>query len=169
MASNSRRNEIFNFNDVINSNDLRKQIVNVDSRFRDSATKEISTNFLEGLEWTFKYYSAGCADWRWSYKYNYPPLFADLIKYVPYFDTTLVALKEKQPVSPMVQLSYVLPPSSMVLLPAALKEKLLKEKPDWYLGNYNFLWSFCKFFWEAHVDLPEIDIEELEEIVDLVR
>jgi hypothetical protein len=28
MASNSRRNEIFNFNDVINSNDLRKRIVN---------------------------------------------------------------------------------------------------------------------------------------------
>ena len=135
------------------------------TRINDDRRKEISTNFLEGLEWTFKYYSTGCADWRWSYKYNYPPLFADLIKYVPYFDTTLVALKEKQPVSPMVQLSYVLPPSSMVLLPPALKEKLLKEKPDWYVGNYIFHWAFCKFFWEAHVDLPDINIAELEKVV----
>jgi len=135
------------------------------TRINDDRRKEISTNFLEGLEWTFKYYSTGCADWRWSYKYNYPPLFADLIKYVPYFDTTLVALKEKQPVSPMVQLSYVLPPSSMVLLPAALKEKLLKEKPEWYVGNYIFHWAFCKFFWEAHVDLPDINIAELEKVV----
>ena len=135
------------------------------TRINDERRKEISTNFLEGLEWTFKYYSTGCADWRWSYKYNYPPLFADLIKYVPYFDTTLVALKEKQPVSPMVQLSYVLPPSSMVLLPVALKEKLLKEKPEWYVGNYIFHWAFCKFFWEAHVDLPDINIAELEKVV----
>ena len=135
------------------------------TRINDDRRKEISTNFLEGLEWTFKYYSTGCADWRWSYKYNYPPLFADLIKYVPYFDTTLVALKEKQPVSPMVQLSYVLPPSSMVLLPPALKEKLLKEKPDWYVGNYIFHWAFCKFFWEAHVDLPDINVTELEKVV----
>ena len=54
MASNSRRNEIFNFNDVINSNDLRKQIVNVDSRFRDSATKELSTNYQYTFEHPYK-------------------------------------------------------------------------------------------------------------------
>jgi 5'-3' exonuclease len=135
------------------------------TRINDDRRKEISTNFLEGLEWTFKYYSTGCADWRWAYKYNYPPLFADLIKYVPYFDTTLVLPKEKQPVSPLVQLSYVLPPSSMVLLPVTLKEKLLKEKPDWYVGNYIFHWAFCKFFWEAHVDLPDINVTELEKVV----
>jgi hypothetical protein len=54
MASNSRRNEIFNFNDVINSNDLRKQIVNVDSRFRDIAPKDNSTNFQYTFEHPYK-------------------------------------------------------------------------------------------------------------------
>jgi len=54
MASNSRRNEIFNFNDVINSNDLRKQIVNVDSRFRDSIAKNSSTNFQYTFEHPYK-------------------------------------------------------------------------------------------------------------------
>jgi len=131
----------------------------------DERRKEISLNFLQGLEWTFNYYSTGCVDWRWAYQYNYPPLFTDLLKYVPYFDTTLVPKQPKQPVAPLVQLSYVLPPSSMVLLPPELHTKLLKEKPEWYVGNYVFHWAFCKFFWEAHVDLPRIHIDELEQVV----
>jgi 5'-3' exonuclease len=135
------------------------------SRIDDDKRKEISVNYLQGLEWTMKYYSAGCADWRWTYNYHYPPLLADLIKHVPYFPTEFVPLQKENPVMPLVQLSYVLPPSSMDLLPPTLRVKLLKEEPDWYVGNYVFLWSFCKFFWEAHVDLPKIDIERLEEII----
>jgi 5'-3' exonuclease len=134
-------------------------------RIDDDKKKAISTNYLEGLEWTMKYYSSGCPDWRWTYYYYYPPLLADLIKHVPYFPHTFVEVKAAAPVAPLVQLSYVLPPSSMNLLPPALRTKLLQEEPDWYVGNYVFLWSFCKFFWEAHVDLPDIDIQRLEEIV----
>ena len=135
-------------------------------RINDDLRKTISTNYLEGLEWTMKYYSSGCADWRWSYNYYYPPLLVDLIKHVPFTDKhTFVSNKGINPVKPLVQLSYVLPPSSMNLLPPNVKVKLLKEKPSWYVGNYNFLWAFCKFFWEAHVDLPDIDIGELEELL----
>lgn len=54
MASNSRRNEIFNYNDVINSNDLRKQIVNVDSRFRDNLYMSTSSNFQYTFEHPYK-------------------------------------------------------------------------------------------------------------------
>ena len=131
----------------------------------DDRRKEICTNYLEGLEWTMKYYSTGCADWRWLYHYHYPPLLVDLIKYVPYFDHIFVPLKPKAPVSPLAQLSYVLPPSSMELIPYDLHKKLLKEQPDWYVGNYVFLWAFCKFFWEAHVELPHIDMDVLEGLV----
>ena len=42
--------------------------------------KNISINFMEGLEWVMNYYSVGCIDWSWHYKYNYPPLFKDLVK-----------------------------------------------------------------------------------------
>jgi 5'-3' exonuclease len=136
------------------------------TKINDDRRKEISTNYLEGLEWTMKYYSTGCADWRWSYNYYYPPLLTDMIKYIPYSNTTFIPTKPKNPVSPLTQLSYVLPPTSMELLPADLRKRLLKEHPEWYIGNYVFLWSFCKFFWEAHVDLPHIDIDVLEKIVD---
>jgi 5'-3' exonuclease len=132
------------------------------TKIEDDRRKEISTNYLEGLEWTMKYYSTGCADWRWLYHYHYPPLLVDLIKYVPYFEHTFVPLQTKKPVTPLAQLSYVLPPSSMGLIPYQLHKKLLKEQPDWYVGNYVFLWAFCKFFWEAHVELPHIDMDVLE-------
>jgi 5'-3' exonuclease len=127
--------------------------------------KEISTNYLEGLEWTMNYYSTGCADWRWLYHYHYPPLLVDLLPYVPCFAHTFVSMQPKQPVSALVQLSYVLPPTSMGLIPFALHQKLLREQPDWYPMEYVFLWAFCKFFWEAHVELPHIDMALLERLV----
>ena len=140
-----------------------KSLFNI--RINDERRQEIATNYLEGLEWTMKYYSTGCVDWRWSYNYHYPPLIVDLIKYVPYFEKTLLPPKPKDPVTPLVQLSYVLPPMSMGLLPFTLRQNLLLEEPDWYLNDYEFLWAFCTFFWEAHVDLPHIDMTRLEQIV----
>jgi 5'-3' exonuclease len=132
--------------------------------------KEICQNYLEGLEWTFKYYNSDCVDWHWTYKYDYPPLLVDLLKYIPYFDNitlinnTLINNK-KCPVSPFVQLSYVLPKQSLNLLPIQLRENLLQMKPEWYVDNCEFQWAFCKYFWEAHVKLPDIDIQELECII----
>ena len=132
--------------------------------YGEERKKEICQNYLEGLEWTFKYYSTGCVDWHWTYKYHYPPLLADLIQYVPYYDTLLIPLENvaNKAVSPYVQLSYVLPKQNLYLLPSEFKEKLLLEKPDWYVDKCDFQWAFCKYFWEAHVKLPEIDIKELE-------
>ena len=132
-------------------------------RINDDRRKEICLNYLEGLEWTMKYYSKECVDWRWSYKYDYPPLLCDLIKYVPYFDTTLLEIKPKNPVNPLVQLSYVLPKNSHYLLPENIRALL---KSEWYNDDCAFKWSFCKYFWEAHVCLPEIDINELENLLN---
>lgn len=131
----------------------------------DPIKKDICTNYLEGLEWTMKYYTTGCPDWRWSYKYNYPPLLEDLIHYVPCFEKTFVPVQPENPVSPLVQLSYVLPAASLSMLPEALHKELVRLRPEWYPRECEFYWAFCKYFWESHVDLPSIDMEELEAIV----
>jgi len=130
----------------------------------EERVKEICTNYLEGLEWTFTYYSTGCIDWRWTYKYPYPPLLVDLTRHIPYFDTEFlgVARLKNTAVSPLVQLSYVLPKQNLYLIPNGMGETLLKEKPEWYTDKCEFLWAFCKYFWEGHVKLPEIDIAVLE-------
>jgi len=143
-----------------------KALFQMDSPVDDERKKQICLNYLAGLEWTMKYYTSGCADWRWSYNYNYPPLLSDLIKHVPYFETEFVKLKPANPVAPLVQLCYVLPKASLELLPRDLHEKLLKKHSDWYESECDFIWAYCKYFWESHVLLPEIDIDELEEFIN---
>ena len=131
--------------------------------------KEVCENYLTGLEWTVKYYTTGCPDWRWCYKYHYPPLLEDLIHHVPYFEREFFAGGGVGiAVSPLVQLCYVLPKPSLNLLPEKLLDKIVKEygHGDWYGTDFDFIWAFCKYFWESHVQLPEIPICELETIVN---
>lgn len=130
----------------------------------DERRKQICFNYMEALEWTMKYYTCGCVDWRWKYKYNYAPLLEDLVKYIPYFQTSLFKQQNNNVVSPYTQLSYVLPRSSLNLLPKHIETNLLKHHPEWYDENINICWCFCKYFWESHILLPDININELEKI-----
>ena len=126
--------------------------------------KKICINYLEGLEWTMKYYTSGCVDWRWSYKYNYPPLWADLAKYVPSWDTTMIEMNEHVAVKPEIQLAYVLPRPSLKLLPAKFHKQLVEKMIGCYPLDCKIYWAFCTYFWEGHADLPFIDINDLEKI-----
>ena len=136
-----------------------------DIEINDKRRREICINYLEGLEWTMNYYTGNCMDWRWTYKYDYPPLLTDLIKYIPYFDTCLLVRKEAAPVIPLVQLSYVLPKCSLKLLPSNLYYALINEHPEWYNEDCQFRWAFCRYFWEAHAIMPDIDMNCLENFV----
>ena len=120
---------------------------------------------MEGLEWTLAYYTDGCKSWRWNYRYKYPPLLCDLEKYVPYFDTVFVENDSSSAISPLTQLSYVLPRKNLDLLPAKLFRTLIQKRPEWYQDNVKLLWAYCRYFWETHVVLPYIDINELSEVV----
>jgi len=137
-----------------------------DIDINDNYRKQICMNYLEGLEWTFKYYTTGCIDWRWTYKYHYPPLLKDLIKHIPYFDDVLLTTKEKNPVNELVQLSYVLPKKSLKLLPRRIENKLLHHISENYREDYEFKWAYCKYFWECHVEFPYTDISSIENIVN---
>jgi len=123
--------------------------------------KQICQNYLEALEWTYKYYTGGCIDWRWSYKYDYPPLLSDLVQYIPYLDVNVLSPSRNAntSVDPYVQLAYVLPAQSLSLLPDTIVKRLVSKHPNWYKSDYDFVWAYCRYFWEAHVKFPEINIE----------
>ena len=127
--------------------------------------QKICVNYLEGLEWTISYYTDSCKDWKWSYHYNYPPLFKDLVKFIPHWDTIMIEKNNNTAVSPYVQLSYVLPKSSLNLLPDNIRLGLLKNYPELYDNDCKIYWAFCKYLWEGHVDFPHIDLEQLETFV----
>lgn len=143
-----------------------KMLFNVE--IDDERKSQICTNYLEGIEWTLKYYTTGCPDWRWSYHYHYAPLLKDLLIYTPYFDIELINYDENRmmPVNEYTQLCYVLPRNSLHYLPENIYNKLIDKYINLYGTNYSFSWSFCKYFWECHVNLPHINIDEIEEIVD---
>jgi 5'-3' exonuclease len=124
--------------------------------------KAICVNYLEALEWTSKYYNGGCADWRWCYNYKYPPLLNDLIHHVPYFDFDFIVKKQPAPVNELVQLCYVLPKQSLEFLPKDLFNALKSKHDEWYKSDCDYVWAYCRYFWESHVNLPHIDIDALE-------
>lgn len=126
--------------------------------------KRICTNYFEGLEWTLRYYTKGCCDWRWKYNYSYPPLLTDLVNHIP--KVNLLTLKEKSPISSTVQLAYVLPKNANYLLNEKIRKKL--EDMNIYSQVSSFKWSFCKYFWESHAELPFINIALLEKELNIL-
>lgn len=121
--------------------------------------KQICMNYLEGLEWVFKYYTIGCLNWQWKYKYDYPPLLTDLLEFVPYFKEELIEKVNAAPIKPIEQLMYVLPSKSLNLLP----NKVFKKHKQKQIYNYEnkFKTAFCTYMWESHAILPNIDINDI--------
>jgi len=141
-----------------------KVLFNID--IDETRKKQICINYLEGLEWTMKYYTTGCPNWRWCYNYNYPPLLQDLIRFIPYFNTEFMENKVENPVSELVQLCYVMPRQSLEFLPDKLYKSIIKYRLEQYKTDCDFSWAYCKYFWECHPNLPHIDVNELEQFVN---
>jgi 5'-3' exonuclease len=140
------------FHKKMNSDDIRKACI----------------NYFEGLEWVLKYYTAGCPHWKWKYNADYPPLFSDLIKYMPEFETEFIDGSSdplNKPFKANTQLLYVVPKWNHSLLPK--KAKTYASKLENYYVNMDelkFQWTYCKYFWEAHAILPDLSRDEMEKI-----
>lgn len=146
-----------------------RSLFHIHSDIKGENKRDIALNYLQGLEWTFKYYVSGCPDWQWYYKYDYPPLLQDLVKFIPSFDTEFFQQTLDNPVNELVQLCYVLPRNSLHLAPKQLYTELLLKHSDWYKTDCQFVWAYCRYFWEAHVVLPDINLDELQSIVKRYR
>ena len=130
----------------------------------DDNIRTISRNYFEGLEWVYTYYNAECSNWQWKYDYHYPPLFSNLCNFIPDKDEILIK-SGGGPVSPYVQLCYVLPYKNLYLLPMEIQRKIYRDYSHLYPIQYDFHWAFCRYFWESHPILPDISLKLLEDIV----
>ena len=90
----------------------------------------------------------------------YPPLLEHLVKYVPSFQTTLVDDNQNK-IQSDVQLAFVLPESASHMLTSKMRSKMQPYyKKTKHLDSE---WAYCKYFWEAHLKIPHLSVEELEE------
>lgn len=122
----------------------------------------ICLNYLEGLSWTLTYYTTDCPNWRWTYNYMYPPLLEDLSHTINNM-AELPIISFEPPVSKITQLCYVIPNSSHNLIPKKSYIKFIQEFGGELVSNkHPFIWTFCRYFWESHVYLPNIDINIME-------
>jgi len=132
----------------------------------DDAIKNCCLNYFESLEWTMKYYTHGCPDWHWKYSYEYAPLLKDMVRYIPCFDKTFISENENEPIHELMLLAYVTPRSSIQrLLPGPLYERIIKDHPEWYMDGCKFRWAYCRYFWECHAVMNEIDLKELSSYI----
>ena len=83
------------------------------------------------------------------------------MKYIPSFDTEFI-VNSNNPVDPFTQLSYVLPKNSLYLLPKTLENSLLEHFKSHYESELSIDWSFCRYLWEAHINVSHINIEDIE-------
>ena len=104
-------------------------------------------------------------DYRWSYKYNYAPLFNDVIKFIPEMQTDFINLNPEHPISNKVQLAYVLPKNYLYLLGNNIEKKLIDKYNKYYNENKEILWSWNKYFWQSNVIYPYLNIDELEKTI----
>ena len=130
----------------------------------DINVESVCINYLEGLEWVFKYYTVDCPHWKWRYQYHYPPLLTDLTKFVPNDSYDFITNDStNSPFSENVQLAYVLPPANHGLLLSNVKRDLDTLYSQYSVTEFSFQWAFCRYFWEAHAILPEVSIDVLHE------
>lgn len=118
----------------------------------DTYIQSICTNYMEGLEWVFHYYTTGCIDWQWAYQYDYPPLLQDLYKYLPCSKNKSIRLIQtcRDPFTYTEQLMFVLPSRSKLVEGLIDQEEYEKESRI-EQTTIQLQWAFCKYLWESHV------------------
>jgi 5'-3' exonuclease len=132
--------------------------------------KEICIKYVEGIEWVYKYYSAGCKDWKWKYKYKYGPLLIDLKKEMG--EMGEIKMKKREGYSGEVQLIYVMPWGIIEMEMEEKIRELIKKhigETKMKMEEIEYEWSYCRYMWESHIKLKEIEEETLDKMEKEIR
>ena len=124
-------------------------------------SSEVCDAYVKTMEWTLLYYTGASFDWKWAYPYEYAPLLLDLKGHI---HPPSHWRHPVEPYTPTVhaQLAYVLPFTSLNLLPKQVRDICLQHFALHYKRDYPIQWAFCSYLWEAHVVFPPFHVEELE-------
>jgi 5'-3' exonuclease len=127
--------------------------------------KTVCRNYLEGLEWVFRYYTQNCPHWRWRYAFSYPPLLKDLVTYVPRSNVSFLNsdTTSNKPFASAIQLCYVLPKHQHSLLEPKYRQLFQSKFHECFTEKLDYHWAYCRYLWEAHPILPQISLATLNQ------
>ena len=115
------------------------------------------------------YYNEEVKEVSEAYMLDYAPLLRDVLlecKECDYCKLRSVESEEYEvemcKLDAYSQLSYVLPRSSLNLLPKELEEELLKESSELYPLSCDLEIAYCSYLWECHPILPEIGLDRIK-------
>jgi 5'-3' exonuclease len=91
--------------------------------------ERICREYIENLEWVYRYYISACVDWQKGYLFNYAPLLIDLKDYVKNYES--VPAQVRGACTEKEQLGYVLP---------------TEESMDVQLSK-----AYCRYTWEGNI------------------
>ena len=138
--------------------------------------QDLCLKYLKTLEWTWYYYNGIMINNNVYYDECHGPLFGDIVKYIPICNTEHVNISiENNPsiiseYSSVSQLYFVLPfCDHNSIIPKQYYEKtneaIYNEFPLLKNTNHDVDYTLCKYFWESHIILDNIDINKLNNIV----
>jgi 5'-3' exonuclease len=125
-------------------------------------------NYVCVLRWLLSYYSVDSVGLSIAYWCSYAPLLCELVDVdvdVEWCSVESCSVDVESLMCSLdayTQLAYVLPRSSLNLLPKELSCYLLSENVDYHPSTCSFDWAYCNYFWECHPKLPEIPFSTLE-------
>jgi len=175
MASYSHPLTIEEELDSVALKDLKREIyvsTHIDKYYPflfNNNEKDVCTNYLQMLEWTWNYYNGICKNNYMCYEFHCGPLFSSLQKYIPCFNEELVNHDKTQLPMSITQLLFVLPYDDYHLIPTndvKKLNKLVNKEINLIDTNFPIHFDFCKFFWEGYVDFNYIDLKRLDKTVN---
>ncbi|KIW13743.1 hypothetical protein PV08_08934 [Exophiala spinifera] len=122
--------------------------------------RQLTENYVQGLQWVLYYYYRGVASWPWFYQYHYAPMISDVKNGLG----ANMNFQLGQPFRPFQQLMGVLPDRSKKIVPEIYHELMTsKDSPiiDFYPRDFDLDMNGKKMEWEAVVKIPFIDEKRL--------
>lgn len=135
---------------LLNNFDKYNEILLDNNNIRD-----VTYNYIEILSWTWKYYNGELVNNLIYYRYHYTPKFSSIVEHFP---KNMEINNNNIEINPIVQLLIVLPYIDYKYIPYDI-ENIINNMPILKNDNYNIIYTFCRYFWESHIEcvIPEIN------------
>lgn len=136
--------------------------------------------YIKMLMWNLNYYMNDCVDYLEYYKYHKAPFSSDIYKYIKENKTKVIEIikdyntekpNNKFIITPLMQLTMVLPIESSFLLPKTIRNVILKpEYSEYFPKNIELDYQGnIKKFWQVTPFLKLLEYEQSKEIIEKSR